>query len=140
MFHLIYTSLRMKRDSEPFNHPKSWLVQHQAGKELDMTRYAALKTVSTLTALALTVMLATSAWANDPVYRINDRNSSIDQASVSVLTSGSDAVAPLSAVTLRERRFTKGQAIASLYREISQYIRIGLSDQVLAEIGLAVGD
>ena len=105
-----------------------------------MTRHATLKTVSTLTALALTAMLATSAWANGPVYRINDRNSSIDQASVSVLTSGSDAVAPLSAVTLRERRFTKGQATSSLYREISQYIRIGLSDQVLAEIGLAVGD
>ncbi len=51
-----------------------------------MTRHATLKTVSALTALALTAMLATSAWANGPVHRINDRNSSIDQASVSVLT------------------------------------------------------
>jgi len=101
-----------------------------------MTRHATLKTLSALTVFALTVMLATSAWARFPVYQMNDRNSS----SVSVLTTESDAVAPLSAVTLRERRFTKGQAIASLYREISQYIRIGLSDQVLAEIGLAVGD
>ena len=144
-----------------------------------MTRHATLKTVSTLTALALTAMLATSAWANDPVhrindrnsfidqasvsvltfesltlnamlatsawangpvYRINDRNSSIDQASVSVLTSESDAVAPLSAVALRERRFTKGQAVSSLHREISLFRGFGLSDQVLAEIELAVGN
>ena len=106
-----------------------------------MTHHATLKTVGALTALALTVMLATSAWANGPVQRINDRNSSpIDQASVSALTSESDAVAPLSAVTLRERRFTKGQATSSLHREISLFRGFGLSDQVLAEIELAVGN
>ncbi len=32
-----------------------------------MTRHANLKTVSALTALVLTAMLATSAWANGPV-------------------------------------------------------------------------
>ncbi len=99
-----------------------------------MTRHANLKTVSALTALALTAMLATSAWARGPVYQINDRNSS----SVSVLTAESDVVAPLAAVTLRS---TKGQAVSSLYREISQYnLRIGLSDQVLAEMGFAFGN
>ena len=68
-----------------------------------MTRHATLKTVSALTALGLTATLATSAWANGPVYRINDRNSS----SVLVLTAESDVVAPLAAVTLRKRWFTK---------------------------------
>ena len=72
-----------------------------------MTRHANLKTVSALTALALTAMLATSAWAKGPVQRINDRNSFIDQASVSVLTAESDAVAPLAAVTSGSRWFTK---------------------------------
>ncbi len=105
-----------------------------------MTRHATLKTVGALTALALAAMLATSAWAKGPVYRMKDRNSPIDQASVSALTSESDAIAPLSAVTLRERRFTKGQAVSSLHREISLYWRFGLSDQVLAEIELAVGN
>ena len=98
-----------------------------------MTRHATLKTVSALTALALTAMLVTSAWANGLVYQLDDRNS----YSVLVLTPESDAVAPLSDVTLQ---FTKGQAKSSPYREISQYIRIGLSDQVLAEIGLAGGN
>ena len=71
-----------------------------------MTRHATLKTVSALTALALTAwvaMLVTSAWTRGPVYQINDRNSS----SVSVLTAESDVVAPLAAVTLRKRWFTK---------------------------------
>ena len=105
-----------------------------------MTRHANLKTVGALTALALTAIFVTSAWAKGPVYRMNDRNGSIDQASVSALTSESDAIAPLSAVTLRERRFTKGQAISSLRREISLFQRFGLSDHVLAEIGLAFGN
>ena len=105
-----------------------------------MTRHATLKTVGALTALALTAMLATSAWARGPVYQMKDRNSPIDQASVSALMSESDAVAPLSAVTLRVRGFTKGQAISSLHREISLYWRFGLSDQVLAEIERAVGN
>ncbi len=70
-----------------------------------MTRYATLKTVSALTALALTAMLATSAWAKGPVYRINDRNSS----SVSVLTAEFDVVAPLAAVTSGKRWITKGK-------------------------------
>ena len=72
-----------------------------------MTRHANLKTVSTLTALALTAwvaMLVTSAWARGPVYQINDRNSS----SVSVLTAESDVVAPLAALTSGKRWFTKG--------------------------------
>ena len=99
----------MRRDSEPFNHPKSRLVQPQTGKELDMTRHASLKTVSALTALVLTAMLATSAWANGPVYQINDRNSSIDQASVSVLTAEFDMVAPLAAVTSGKKWVTKGR-------------------------------
>ena len=73
-----------------------------------MTRHANLKTVSALTALALTAMLATSAWANGPVYRINDRNSSIDQASVSVLTAEFDMVAPLAAVTSGKTAVTSG--------------------------------
>ena len=60
-----------------------------------MTRHATLKTLSALTVFALTVMLATSAWARFPVYQMNDRNSS----SVSVLTTESDVVAPLAAVT-----------------------------------------
>ena len=70
-----------------------------------MTRHANLKTVSALTALVLTAMLATSAWANGPVYRINDRNSS----SVSVLTAEFDMVAPLAAVTSGKRWVTKGR-------------------------------
>ena len=94
----------MRRDSEPFNHPKSRLVQPQTRKELDMIRHASLKTVSALTALVLTAMLATSAWANGPVQRINDRNSS----SVSVLTAEFDMVAPLAAVT-SGRLITKGR-------------------------------
>ncbi len=64
-----------------------------------MTRHANLKTVSALTALALTAMLATSAWANGLVYQIDDRNAS----SVSV----TDVVAPLAAVTSGSRWFTK---------------------------------
>ena len=108
----------MRRDSEPFNHPKSWLVQPQTGKELDMTRHANLKTVGALTALVLTAMLATSAWANGPVYRINDRYSSIDQTSVSVLTAESDAVAPLAAVTSGKRWLTKGQGHGSHGRRL----------------------
>ncbi len=70
-----------------------------------MTRHATLKTVSALTALALTAMLATSAWAKGPVYQINDRNSS----SVSVLTAEFDVVAPLAAVTSGKRWITKGK-------------------------------
>ena len=73
-----------------------------------MTRHASLKTVSALTALVLTAMLATSAWANGPVQRINDRNSSIDQASVSVLTAEFDMVAPLAAVTSGKTAVTSG--------------------------------
>ncbi len=75
-----------------------------------MTRHATLKTVSALTALALTAMLATSAWANGPVQRINDRNSSIDQASVSVLTAEFDVAASFAAVTSVNRTFTKRRA------------------------------
>ena len=71
-----------------------------------MTRHATLKTLSALTVFALTVMLATSAWARFPVYQMNDRNSS----SVSVLTTESDVVAPLAAVTSGKRSFTKRRA------------------------------
>ena len=70
-----------------------------------MTRHATLKTVSALTALALTAMLVTSAWARGPVDQIIDRNSS----SVSVLTAESDVVAPLAAVTSGKRWITKGK-------------------------------
>ncbi len=70
-----------------------------------MTRHATLKTVRALTALALSAMLVTSAWARGPVNRINDRNSS----SVSVLTAESDVVAPLAAVTSGKRLITKGK-------------------------------
>ncbi len=70
-----------------------------------MTRHANLKIVSALTALALTAMLATSAWAKGPVYQINDRNSS----SVSVLTAEFDVVAPLAAVTSGKSWITKGK-------------------------------
>ena len=102
----------MRRDSEPFNHLKSWLVQPQTGKELDMTRHASLKTVSALTALVLTAMLATSAWANGPVLplKFRDLNIPINQASVSVLTAEFDVVAPLAAVTSGKRSFTKRRA------------------------------
>ncbi len=73
-----------------------------------MTRHANLKTVSALTALALTAMLVTSAWARGPVDQMKDRNSPIDQASVSALTAESDVVATLAAVT-SGRLFTKGR-------------------------------
>ncbi len=70
-----------------------------------MTRHATLKTVGALTALALAAMLATSAWANGPVHRINDRNSS----SVSVLTAATDVMAPLAAVPSGKKWLTKGR-------------------------------
>ena len=73
-----------------------------------MTRHANLRIVSALTALALTAMLATSAWANGPVYRNSDRNGSIDQVSVSVLTTEADATASFAAVT-SGRLITKGK-------------------------------
>ncbi|MFQ5939377.1 MAG: hypothetical protein ACE5KL_04810 [Alphaproteobacteria bacterium] len=99
----------MRRDSERFKHPKSWLAQHQAGKELDMTRQANLKIVSALTVLALTAMFATSAWAKSPAYQMNGRNGSIDQVSVSVLTAEADATASFAALTSGKRWITKGK-------------------------------
>ena len=74
-----------------------------------MTRHANLKTVSALTALALTAMLATSAWAKSPAYQMNDRNGSIDQVSVSVLTAEADATASFAALTSGKRWITKGK-------------------------------
>ena len=74
-----------------------------------MTRHATLKTVSALTALVLTAMLATSAWANGPVLplKFRDLNIPINQASVSVLTAEFDMVAPLAAVTSGKKWFPK---------------------------------
>ena len=76
-----------------------------------MTRHASLKTVSALTALVLTAMLATSAWAKGPVLplKFRDLNIPINQASVSVLTAEFDMVAPLAAVTSGKTWITEGK-------------------------------